>query len=67
MDYYILDSITCEYPNTYWGEKNGKRFECFNLSVDDTEEDLKERGFVKVDAPNFDCTLITEAGNLDDF
>lgn len=64
LNYYVLDKIEKDDFGCTWGYKNGEMLEVFYLSADDTEDELKDQGFAKCDAPNWDETMLIEENSI---
>jgi len=62
INYYEFPQITLDEDGTAWARSNDGEIICevFELSADDTEEELAGNGFAKCDAPDWSETMVVE-------
>ena len=61
INYYEFDRIERDEHGCQWGYIGSNFCEVFDLSADDTEHELVERGFAKCDAPGTETFCVEES------
>jgi hypothetical protein len=61
MNYYVFDKIKKDEFGCYWGYKGEEFCEVFAFGEDETEQELKEKGFAKCDAPGTETFVVEES------
>ena len=60
ISYYIFDSIERDELGCYWGIKGDEICEVFQMSQDETDEELIAAGFAKCDAEGTETFCVEE-------
>lgn len=60
ISYYEFEKIKRDELGCYWGYVGDKFCEVFVLSEGETEQELKEQGYAKCDAPGTETFLVAD-------